>query len=551
MVHPDPQRPYHLYCDSSATAVGAILTQTDKNGFDRPIHYLSKGLNEAQKKWSTIQREAFAVVYALKKLRPYLYGAEFTIWTDHKPLKALFLSEVNNTKIQRWAALIREYGAPIRYTKGSHNVRVDMLSRLPAVSTDKDRSVALIDVDGPWIAPTDDVGVRPTQAFWEYDGIQYDELIRQQRELPEYQMGSQDDTDYELHNGVLYMLRAPQGHPRHAQLVLPPGLRPPIIPHAHEDVGHQGTNSPLVTKTILHLLRYYKWPGMWKGVRDQIQQCARCVLYQQGREFPPPSDMPVAQYPGQIVAFDLCGPLPVSNCGNHYILTAMDHATGWVDAYPVPQKTQKLVEACILNEFIPRYGAPEMIITDQGLEFQGKVLADSLERLKISHKRATPYHPEANGRLERAHRTLKNVLRKLVNNRSTQWEEQLGAALWAHRVTRGSNGFTPFQLQYGRDLRVPLSRLLHVEPADLGQGYGYRYGLLADAFKEAARNTAESRRFNRVRLHKHANAKDLHPRDHVIVLAEERAPLDSRWDQRYLVESVRGPVRGSNHKPKN
>ena len=51
-----------------------------------------------------------------------------------------------------------------------------------------------------------------------------------------------------------------------------------------------------------------------------------------------------------------------------------------------------------------------MIITDQGLEFKGKVLADSLERLKISPKRATPYHPEANGRLERAHRTLKNVL---------------------------------------------------------------------------------------------------------------------------------------------
>ena len=129
---------------------------------------------------------------------------------------------------------------------------------------------------------------------------------------------------------------------------------------------------------------------------------------------------------------------------------------GWVDAYPIPQKTQKLVEACIFNEFIPRYGAPEMIITDQGLEFKEKVLADSLERLKISHKRATPYHPEANGRLERAHRTLKNVLRKLVNNRSAEWEEQLGAALWAHRVTRGPNGFTPFQLQYGREPRVPL-----------------------------------------------------------------------------------------------
>ena len=53
------------------------------------------------------------MVYALTKLRPYLYGAQFTIYTDHKPLKSLFLSEVKNTKIQRWAVLIAECGPPL------------------------------------------------------------------------------------------------------------------------------------------------------------------------------------------------------------------------------------------------------------------------------------------------------------------------------------------------------------------------------------------------------------------------------------------------------
>ena len=110
MAHPRIEDPYKLYTDASLYAVGAILTQTDHDGIERPIQYVSKTLNQTQQKWSAIEQEAFAVVHALKVLRPYLYGAKFEIFTDHKPLKALFLGEVQNTKIQRWNSLIAEYG---------------------------------------------------------------------------------------------------------------------------------------------------------------------------------------------------------------------------------------------------------------------------------------------------------------------------------------------------------------------------------------------------------------------------------------------------------
>ena len=54
----------------------------------------------------------------LAKLRPYLWGADFKIFTDHKPLLSLFKQEVKNTKIQRWAVLIAEFGAPILHIQG-------------------------------------------------------------------------------------------------------------------------------------------------------------------------------------------------------------------------------------------------------------------------------------------------------------------------------------------------------------------------------------------------------------------------------------------------
>ena len=113
MAYPQVNRPYLLYTDASDYAVGGVLTQIDEKGVERPVHYISHQLDTNQRKYAVIEKEAFAVVYALKKLRPYLWGAQFTVYTDHKPLKSLFFNEVKNTRVQRWAVLIAEYGCEI------------------------------------------------------------------------------------------------------------------------------------------------------------------------------------------------------------------------------------------------------------------------------------------------------------------------------------------------------------------------------------------------------------------------------------------------------
>ena len=89
MAYPDPEQPYKLYTDASLYAVGGVLVQ-ERDGVEKPIQYISKQLTEGQRKWSAIEREAFAVIYALRKLRLYLQGVQFTVYTDHKPLRSLF-----------------------------------------------------------------------------------------------------------------------------------------------------------------------------------------------------------------------------------------------------------------------------------------------------------------------------------------------------------------------------------------------------------------------------------------------------------------------------
>ena len=80
---------------------------------------------------------------------------------------------------------------------------------------------------------------------------------------------------------------------------------------------------------------------------------------------------------------------------------------------PSPAKTQLNIFRYIANEWIPRHGSPRIVLTDQGLEFRGQDLQDCFRKLGIAHRRSSPFHPQTNGRLERAH-TLKNILRKLI-----------------------------------------------------------------------------------------------------------------------------------------
>ena len=157
MADPNIQKPFKLYTDASDVAVGAILVQQDDKQVERPVHYVSRCFRGSEKAWSTIEKDAYAIVYALTKLRPYLYGAKFVIYTDHKPLKSLFLSEVKNTKVQRWSSLIAEYAAPIEHYKGKLNVRADMLSQIPNDSL-------------PWL----------------YDNLIREEVGMRQREMPEW-----------------------------------------------------------------------------------------------------------------------------------------------------------------------------------------------------------------------------------------------------------------------------------------------------------------------------------------------------------------------------
>ena len=280
----------------------------DDKGVEKVIQYVSHVLSATQRRWATIEREAYAVVYSIKKLRHYLYGSQFTVLTDHKPLNSLFTKEITNCRIQRWAVLLAEYGARIVYRAGKHNVRADMLSRLHN-EAEHQHDIAVIDTE-EWVDPLAimDDDVADTLPLI-HDGLNLTEIAQEQQiEFNDlWKLGEDDENDdYEIIRGVLYSTRPPRHTaPLYPRLVLPAKYRTAIITRSHADVGHMG-----MFKTLNRVAEAYVWPGMQSSIRRCLRMCPTCTIHSRRTERVAMGNMPLANYPMQIIGADLIGPLP-------------------------------------------------------------------------------------------------------------------------------------------------------------------------------------------------------------------------------------------------
>lgn len=127
--YPNFEEPFLLTTDASAFAIGAVLSQGPVNK-DLPIAYASRTLCSAETKYSTIERELLAIVWAVKHFRPYLFGRKFTLITDHRPLTWLFSIKDPGSRLARWRLKLEEYNYKIEHKPGKINKNADALSRI-------------------------------------------------------------------------------------------------------------------------------------------------------------------------------------------------------------------------------------------------------------------------------------------------------------------------------------------------------------------------------------------------------------------------------------
>lgn len=230
--------------------------------------------------------------------------------------------------------------------------------------------------------------------------------------------------------------------------------------HAGVVGGHLGE-----IKTLSKLKQHYYWPGHHQDVHNFVATCI-CSACATHKTPAPQTRAPLQNImvgsPMQIVGVDLLGPFPQSHSGNRYLL---DYFTKWAEAYPVRNMEANTVANVLTNELFFKFSPPEQIHSDQGHQFESKLLKEICKLLQTS-----PYNPQCDGLVERYNRTLLDMLSTVSKDTLDDWKQFVRPVCFAYNTSvQAFTGYTPYYLMYGREARLPVDLQFGTSSSDTMQ----------------------------------------------------------------------------------
>ena len=239
------------------------------------------------------------------------------------------------------------------------------------------------------------------------------------------------------------------------QILLPQCLKGFVMTQLHDNVGggHLG-----VKKTLSKIRKRFFWYGLRKDVEKWCRKCDKCAARKTPR-IKPKAQMKQCQTGArwERIAIDFIGVLPKSEKGNKYLMVVVDYFTKWVEAVPLADIEARTVAEALISHILQRYGVPLSIHTDQGAQFESNLFQEMCKLLGIHKTRTTPYRPQSDGLVERANRTILNMLKAYVADDQRDWDRHVPLCLMAYRTSvHQSTGVTPSTMMYGSDIRLPV-----------------------------------------------------------------------------------------------
>jgi hypothetical protein len=510
LIMPDFAKRFTIHSDASGERVGAVLTQWDEStNKERVVMYASRALIPAETRYTTTEQELLAVIFALKKFRPYVYGQQFDVFTDHQPLVHIRTSTTElSGRLGRWLLYLEQYTAPgnmkIVHKAGKLNTDADAMSRLQfheRVVRALTRGQAQVDEVADKQQQEDEENFKKLASTsmpdaFEMSGLTQIDISSMQQKDPiwqkmytyvQHQTFPADYTEqqkvalqeaslqYVLVGGVLYHIyminNKFQSENAVLQLCLPDCLKMKILHEMHNQQGHQSKY-----KTYIKILNRYYWPHMFVDVCAYCVSCEICIKRDVPHRKPtlpmlaPQRDMYEKFDVFGAVAIDIVGPFPMSGKKHKYLLTMIDVVSRRAMAIPLSSATTKNIVRAICTHWFDVFGIPNVLISDNGRNISSQTLKGLCRELGIIKRNVLPYSPWANGINERFNGTIVNMLAKFLQEGNLAhkcWDQYITKAVFAYNTSiHPTTGYSPFFLTHGREARIGSESVLSGKKLD-------------------------------------------------------------------------------------
>lgn len=519
MSYFDKNKETFVVVDASPVGISAILSQKPRNSdinSQQIVAYASRALTDTEKRYSQTEKEALAIIWAVEHFHLFLFGSEFTLVTDHKPLEIIYGQRTAKTsaRIERWVLRLQPYSFKIIYKAGITNP-ADYLSRHPTNESRKKQEK----MTEQYINFVTQNSVPKAMTLQEIiNATDSDAALTTLRDA--IKTNKWDSPIVKPFKAVKNELTTTtQGVIlRGTRIVIPSVLQQRALDIAHEThLGIEKTKS---------LIREKVWfPQIDNRVKDTIDQCITCQAV--GKTNPPEplrmTEMP--ELPWRTVHVDFYGPLPTSE----YLLVVVDRYSRFPEV-EIVHSTRASTVIPKLDKIFSVHGIPDILVSDNGPPFNGDEYARYLKALGIQAKFSTPYWPQGNATVERFMQPLGKAL-KTAKLEGRPWKQELNRFLLQYRTTpHCTTGVPPSELLFNRIIKGKLPVISNKR--------------VVNRHKEARDNERTRKERNReyANNRRHAKKSELQVGDYVLIKQEKENKLTANFNQKpYKVIKKTGP----------
>ena len=499
---PDFGKPFTLITDASDVGAGAMLANRDGQHL-KPVGFFHHALSQAEKNYSTTEKELLAVVLAVKRFRVYLANAPFELITDHRALRWLNSLDPFDERGRRgrWIDFLQQFQIRPVHKAGKHPdmTMADYLSRVGPTG----HLVATIQSETRELEPDlMTTGFVPDQIRAEQ---QMDPDVSPVRTaLLSGQRLSSKCADparllyrfrRHLTVGQDGMLRYMFNGGRRLLPVIPRHMRAEALRLIHDAPlsGHMGRD-----RTWKRARDNFWWPNMKHDVYRYVGSCEMCGRNKLPKK-PGRAPMQHTEIPNRPLAqlqVDFAGPFPQTDAHPfRYVLQVQDVFSRYLMLLPAENNTAETAARLVHDRWICTFDVPQLITSDRGPDFAGETFRAMCRRIGVRHRMGAPLHAQSQGQVERQNQLIAN-LRCVCCNDVRVWPNNIYQLQFSHNTSVNSaTGYSPFELLFARPARRPESAVgddvighgpAPTQPADgTGDEVTERRRLLEELHREA------------------------------------------------------------------